>query len=439
MQVEIVQFIDETDTRETESRMKIVFVNRYFYPDQSATSRMVSNLAFALKRAGFEVTAIASRSLHNDQDTVLPAAEIIDGVDIRRFGSTNFGRKHSLGRAIDYLTFHLSAFFWYLQHLTRNDVCVVCTDPPLLSVTSALPIRLKGARMINWIMDLFPEAAIELDMLSAHGVSGRLSLAMRDNSIRHSALIACPTESMARYLRERALPADAIRTIHLWSDCDEIRPVAPQENRLRRQWGLENVFVIGYSGNFGRAHDFTTLLEAAARLRHRDDIRFLLIGGGQQRPAVEEAVHSRGLVNVIFKPLQPAENIAESLSVADAHIVSLLPNLEHCIMPSKFYGVMAAGRPTLFVGDDQGEVAHVIRRSNCGATVAIGDGHMLADTILAWRTSPEHCREMGRRARRFAETEFSSDRAVRHWCEIFRQNETSTDGTPKRYSFGGTP
>ncbi len=402
--------------------MRIIFANRYFFPDQSATSRMVSSLAFSLARAGFEVGVVTSRALHDDREVRLPAQETINGVKVWRIGGSNFGRYRTIGRAMDYLTFHTAALFWWLRHLRQGDVCVICTDPPLLSVSSALPIRLKGARMVNWILDLFPEAAVELEMISARGVPARLSMAMRDKSIRRSALIACPSDSMAGYLRKRALPANAIATVHLWSDCNEIHPVAPQENHLRQQWGLDGVFVVGYSGNFGRAHEFSTMLEAAARLRHRDDIRFLLIGGGQQRPAVEEAVRSRGLANVILKPLQPADQVAESLSVADAHIVSLLPNLEHCVMPSKFYGVMAAGRPTLFVGDKDGEVAQVINRSNCGATIAIGDGRTLAETILEWRTSPERCSDMGRSARRFAEKEFSRDRAVERWCEIFGSN-----------------
>src|SRR5690606_3131947 len=108
-----------------------------------------------------------------------------------------------------------------------------------------------------------------------------------------------------------------------------------------------DAFVVGYSGNFGRAHEFATLLDAAEELLRAPDIRFLMIGEGQQRGFVEAEARRRGLTNILFKPFQPSEMLSESLGVSDVHIVSLLPSLEHCIVPSKFYGVLAAGRPTI--------------------------------------------------------------------------------------------
>jgi glycosyltransferase involved in cell wall biosynthesis len=404
--------------------MRIVFANRYFFPDQSATSRMVSCLAFALAKRGFEVSAITSRTHHDKTDTPLPAEEMVAGVDIKRLWATRFGRKHVLGRAIDYLTFHVSAFLWCLQNLRNGDICVVCTDPPLLSVTTALPVYWRGARMVNWVMDLFPEVAMELGMLSNKSLPGGLSRTLRNWSMRKSAMIVCPTSTMATYLRDHGMADGQVSVMHHWSDGDEIYPVAATENGLRSKWGLQNKFVVGYSGNFGRAHDFSTLVEAAILLNDHDDIHFLMIGGGQQRAHVEEIVRNRKLKNITFKPLQPAGNIAESLSTADAHIVSLIPKLEHCIVPSKFYGVLAAGRPTLFVGDPDGEVARVVASANCGAAVEIGEGGKLADLIVHLKESPDRCAQMGLNARHALDTLFSRDSAVNAWSEVmyrFRQ------------------
>ncbi len=401
--------------------MKIVFANRYFYPDQSATSRMVSGLAFALRRRGFEVTAIASRTFHDQSDVELTAEEMVEGLSVQRLWATRFGRSNILGRAIDYLTFHVSAFFWCLWNLREDDICVVCTDPPLLSVTTALPIRLRRARMVNWVMDLFPEVAMELGMLSNKSLGGTLSRVARNWSMRKSVLVVCPTATMASYLIEHGMERDRVTVMHHWSDGEEIYPVSPVDNRLRTSWGLQDKFVVGYSGNFGRAHDFSTLIEAAVLLSDHDDIQFLLIGGGQQRPHVEEVVRNRELKNVIFKPLQPAENIAESLSTADAHIVSLIPRLEHCIVPSKFYGVLAAGRPTLFIGDGNGEVARVVASADCGAAVKIGEGERLADIIVEMRDSPDRRAQMGLNARRVLDTVFSRENAVGAWSDVMHK------------------
>jgi len=395
--------------------MRIIFANRYFFPDQSATSRMVSSLAFALAAEGIEVTALASRHFHDRQEVRLPARETIEGVDVRRIWTSSFGRSGVAGRAADYATFHLSAAAWWLSHTRRGDICVVCTDPPLLSVTAAGPVRLRGGRMVNWVMDLFPETAMELGMLPREGLLGALSLRLRDRSLDRADLTISPIAAMTRYLSERSSDPQRFVTVHHWSNGEEIRPVPPAENPLRREWGLEGAFVVGYSGNFGRAHEFATLIGAAERLQDHPDIRFLLIGQGKQHTAVRKEAARRGLRNVIFKPFQPSEVLAQSLSAADLHIVSLLPALEYCIVPSKFYGVLAAGRPAIFIGDENGEVATLLRKGACGETVSPGDAEGLAAAILRLKSSPVLCQTMGERARRLLESDFTLPHGVARW------------------------
>ncbi|NRC55967.1 glycosyltransferase family 4 protein [Mesorhizobium sediminum] len=259
--------------------MRIVLVNRYFHPDQSATSRMVSGLAFALAKRGYSVAVVTSRQFHNDNDAVLPARETIQGVEVTRLATSAFGRGSLPGRAADYLSFHVLAAWWMLVNARRGDLCVNCTDPPLLSVATALPIRLRGAALVGWVMDLFPETAIELGMLDRHPRLAALALRLRNWSDRRASLIVCPTGTMARHLA--ATTTTPISVVHHWSDGGEIRPIERQKNELRAQWGLRDKFVVGYSGNFGRAHDFSTLLEAADRLRDQNDIHFLMVGDGR--------------------------------------------------------------------------------------------------------------------------------------------------------------
>jgi glycosyltransferase involved in cell wall biosynthesis len=403
--------------------VRIIFANRYFYPDQSATSRMLTSLAFALAGEGAQVTAIACRRLHDRQDLVLPKSETVSGVEIRRLAGSGFGRSTVVGRAADYSTFHLSAAAWLTANTGPGDVCVVCTDPPLLSVTAALPLAMRGATMVNWVMDLFPEVAIELGMLAPNTMAARLGVALRDWSSRRAALNVCPTDTIARFIEERLTAPEKLAVLQHWSDGDEIFPIARADNRLRKEWGLADKFVVGYSGNFGRAHEFDTLLGAAELLKEHDQIRFLFIGSGQKRSYVEAEVGRRRLPNVLMKPLQPSERLAESLCAADLHVVSLLPQLEHCIIPSKFYGILAAGRPTLFVGDVAGEVARAVVRAKCGAAIEIGQTGALAGQIRAFRDSTELYTTACANARRLFETKHSRDRAVLAWRELMHAIE----------------
>lgn len=398
--------------------MKIIFLNRYFLPDESATSRMVSSLATALAQQNWSVHVITGRHLHDDVSRTLPAAEEISGVKVHRIQTTWFGRGKLVGRALDYVTFHAGAF-WRLLRLTgRGDVCVVCTDPPLLSVTALLPVKWKGGVLVNWIMDLFPEVATELGVLPQRGFMTRACLWLRDLSVRGAWSNIAPTERMARFLRERQVPESRVGVINHWSDGDAIRPMAREACTLRKEWNLEDKFVIGYSGNLGRAHEFDTILNAAALLSHRSDIVFLFVGGGHRRAAVEARVRELALPNVMMKPLQPRARLAECLAVPDVHLVSLLPEMEHFIVPSKFYGIAAAGRPTLFVGDAAGEIATLLRKANCGASVRIGEAEELSRWILELAHSPSLRTSLGKNARALFDTSFSEARGVADWSRL---------------------
>lgn len=395
--------------------MRVVLANRYFHPDQSATSRMVTSLARTLVREGVETVVLASRSYHDRRDEALPARETVDGIEVHRIRTSGFGRDRLVGRAVDYATFHLSAAAWFAANARKDDVCVICTDPPLLSVSAALPIRLRGARMVNWVMDLFPETAMELGLVSPDAFSGKLTIALRDWSMRRSALTICPIDSMARYLATRDIPAESLSVVHHWADRNEITPVEPACNPLRRAWGLGRKFVVGYSGNFGRAHEFATVLDAAERLKRMKSIVFLMVGEGQQRGYVESEVKRRGLTNVVMKPFQPVEKLSESLGAANVHLVSLKPELEHCIVPSKFYGVLAAARPTIFIGDTEGEIGATVRDFECGVALRPGEVDALVAAILHLRHSRVSRTTMGHNARYLMETAYSREYGTAMW------------------------
>jgi colanic acid biosynthesis glycosyl transferase WcaI len=397
---------------------KIIFVNRYFYPDHSATSQMLTDLSFDLARDGYSVSIVTSRQLYDRADAALASEERVGDVRISRIWTTRFGRGGLLGRAVDYVSFYISAFWVLWQAVKRGDVIVAKTDPPLISVVCALATALRGGVLVNWIQDLFPEVATELDV-KAVGPATPLARRLRNWSLRRAACNVVLGELMAQKLREQKIGAESVRIIPNWADGDHIRPLAREDNGLRREWELENKFVVGYSGNLGRAHEFYTILRAAESLRDRDDgVVFLFIGGGAQRTALEQWIDAHNLTNVLFRPYQPKEKLALSLSVPDVHLVCLKPGLEGLIVPSKFYGIAAAGRPTLFVGDPDGEIPRVLNAVNCGYAVRPGDSDGLVKHVLALKSDPEACRKMGLRARAEFERRFNRPRAVAAWKNL---------------------
>jgi glycosyltransferase involved in cell wall biosynthesis len=168
----------------------------------------------------------------------------------------------------------------------------------------------------------------------------------------------------------------------------------------------------------GRAHEYATLLQAAQILCSASDVVFLMIGGGANMQPLRSAVEHHQLRNFIFLPYQPRDALADSLAAADVHLISLLPALEGLIVPSKFYGILAAGRPAIFVGDTDGELARRMSDGACGEVVAVGDGAALADKIQALQRQPEQAREQGARARTLFERHYTLECATKKWRQL---------------------
>lgn len=374
--------------------MKLVFFNRYYWPDRSATSQLLTDLATALAAAGHEVFVIAGNREQDPAAPRLPARARDRGVEVRRLRSTGLARFGLPGRAFDYLFFYLAAFAFALVHVRRDDVVIAKTDPPLLGAVLAPALRVKGAALVNWLQDLYPEIAEELGVLRPSPLTAMLRW-LRNRSLRQARVNVVIGERM----RERVLalaPAAAVAVIPNWSEPLSCPPSPALDNPYRRQLGLGDPVVFGYSGNLGRAHRFEALLAAGARLHERRDLHFLVIGDGPQLPAVRQA--AQGFANWSFLPPQPRERLADALGAIDVHIVSLEPRLEGLVLPSKIYGVLAAGRPCIFIGAADGEVAALLQRHDCGMTVAAEDSTGLVKAFERYASDPELRRGHGRNA-----------------------------------------
>ena len=399
---------------------RVVFVNRFFYPDISATSQMLTDLATRLASSGIDVHVICSRRYyHASGGDPLPRREKTIGVEVHRIWSTGFSRLGLLGRTLDYLSFYISAFWSMLAIIRRGDVLVVKTDPPMLSVCGALAARLRGATLVNWLQDIFPEIATCLWASPMPRWLDDRVRRLRDWSLRAAALNVVLGERMATYLHQRGLPETRVRIIENWADDELIVPMSPRASLLREQLELHDRFVVSYSGNLGRAHEHQTILEAAQRLANDPDFVFLMVGGGAKMTLLREEVTRRRLRNFIFLPYRTREALSDSLGAADVHLVCLMPGLEDFVVPSKFYGVLAAARPVIYVGHPDGDLPRLIRETGCGSVV--GDGMTLAGELQSLKADPERRRTGAERAREILLERFAANRQARSWRAALRE------------------
>lgn len=425
--------------------MRAIFINRFFYPDHSATSQMLSDLAFGLAERGVRVTVITSRLAYTNKGGKNASFETINGVEIQRIWTTRFGRSHLIARSIDYLTFYLSSIYVLSRITARGDVIVAMTDPPMLAVIAAPIAKLHGAFLVTWLQDMFPEIAQVLGVGKRLGqFSFSLLRWLRDISLRRADMNVAIGCLMAKRLCQTNIPTGRICVIPNWADTDNVTPIGHDDNGLRSEWNLSGHFVVGYSGNLGRAHDIETLLNAISMTESSNvapgprSVRWLFIGGGHGFECLKREAKRRNFQSVQFRPYQRRENLSQSLSAADAHIVTLKPELEGLIVPSKFYGIAAAGRPILFIGAEDGESAHLIERHQCGITITNGDSTALVAAVRSLAQNPEHSHDMGLRARKACRKHYNKTRALDAWtqmlAEIITSESRSLPGVTPDYS-----
>jgi glycosyltransferase involved in cell wall biosynthesis len=401
---------------------RLIFVNRFFFPDFSATSQLLSDLAFHLASRGREVHVVTSAQIYDAPrapDASLPVFETINGVQVHRVPTTRFGRRSLVGRSFDYLTFYRSAWRCLVELARPGDLIVAKTDPPLLSVAVMSAARRSGTGYMNWLQDLYPEVATALDVPIIRGPLARQLARWRDRSLQAAEANVVVGELMAEKLAALGVAPARIHVIANWCNDSELRPVPQTENRLRRAWGIQDKFVFGYSGNLGRAHEFSTVLAAAARLRSDACFVFLMIGGGRRYEELRSAAEGQGLAGAFrFLPYQPRDSLAQSLGASDAHWVSLNPKLEGLIIPSKFYGIAAAGRPVVMIGDPQGELGRLVATHQCGFVVRPGDADALVAALQRLANEPDTAAEMGARARQLLEARFSRTQTLERWRQL---------------------
>lgn len=396
--------------------MKLIFFNRFFFPDTSATSQIVSDLAFHLASAGHEVHVVTSRVPGGDA-----TLEELRGVHIHRVAKAIHGPHGLLRRATAYLHFYRGAREAARRLVQTGDVVVLKTDPPLLSVALGPLVRRRGAKVVAWLQDIFPEVAREYGVPAMGWPLGSVLRHARNRSLREADQVVVIGHRMAQRLaRDENIPRKSVQVIHNWADGEAIRPLEPAANALRRAWKLEPYFVVGYSGNLGRVHEFDTILDAAARLKADSGIRFLIIGRGPRLPEVKARAEREGLPNVRFEEHQERGALAESLGAADVHLSVLKPGFEGLVHPSKLYGIMAAGRPTVFIGAPTGETASILADTQAGLTVQSGDAQGLASALLSLRDHPDVRERMGESARRAFEERFSMSIAIQKWESLLK-------------------
>ncbi len=395
------------------ARVRIVLLNQFYPPDVAPTGRYLHDLACALVAKGHAVTVIASRHAYGGGGD-FEAREELDGVQVIRLSGSGFGRESYLGKIADY-TAYVAGLARELARTTRPDLVVALTTPPFLGLLAKLIADARKARHAHWVMDLYPDA------MQAHGIvrdalayKALQALARRGFAGASTVLTLGPVmaERVSRYVGE----GTRVDWVPLWT-LDGIAPAsdaACAALRVQRGWEPERTVLL-YSGNLGLGHRFEEFLDAASELGPTGP-RWIFSGNGRGRPIVDQFIAQNPGLPVRLLPHVPTDELAPHLCSADIHLASVDPAWDGLILPSKVQGSFAVGKPVLFVGSAEHEIARWVRESQGGWHVLPGDAKGLARLLRD--ISPAERRERGICARRFAQERFDARTNIDRVAEL---------------------
>ncbi len=405
------------------SRQSLLLVNQHYYPDVASTGQHLTDLAEYLAREGYAVQVLCGGARYVSGRMTVPDREVRNGVSIRRLRTTAFGRRNHLGRLVDYASYYVQVLFALLFGRQRDGV-IFLTTPPLLCVLGAVARVLRGQRYGVWSMDMHPDAEIASGMLRPRSPVALVLRWLNAVGYRLADVVIDLGPFMKRRIIDMGVDADRTRTVHVWSRAEEIVPMPRERNRLIDELGLRDKFVVMYSGNAGIVHDFGDILEAMRRLRDDPDVHFLFVGDGPRRAEIERYVLEHDIRNFEYRGYFAREHLKWSLSVGDAHLISLNRAFVGVSVPGKLYGIMAAGRPALFVGPRHCETGEAVLRAGCGAVIDPQDtdaAGSIVEAILGWRRNSGVAKELGRRARSAFLEAYEREPNCRAFARVIRE------------------
>lgn len=397
------------------SQLRLVFLNQYFPPDTAATARVAAQLArrLALRH---RVTVVAGRPSYDPTERhpwSLFSREVRGQLVIERVGSTTLRRHGFLGRLLNYLTY--LALAAPRAAFVPTDAVIGMTDPPVLGIMGALLARIRHRPFIYCVQDLYP------DLVSALGLRiPRPFLRVWERvhrwALHSAARVLVLGEDMQARIVTKGVDPTRISVVRTGAPVPASLPT--NDHLIIGQIRDVSSFVVMHAGNLGFYGAWDTLLTAAASLRD-DDVHFVFIGDGAEGGRLRRLAAS--IPSVRFLPYRPAQELPYVLAAADLHVVTVRQGLEGLVVPSKLYGILAAGRPVLVVASEHSDAAKIVRRYGCGLVADPDNPQSVVKAIKVARGDPAGLLEMAARAR-IAGQDFDEARQLEEFSAIVEES-----------------
>ena len=400
--------------------MRILILTEGFPPETKSCSTLFFELAESLVKKGHAVSVITRMPRYNvaagtDLNNI-PAREILSGIKVRRMQTPPLARNIPIIRGLEHFLLGW-IFFW--GGLSEGDLDIILSySPPLpLCIAGYWLARVKKARSVANIQDLYPQTVIDLGLLKNKFLI-RLSKLMERAVYQNSSVLTVHSEGNRDYLLSQGANADRVKIVHNWVDTDLVKP-GPKNNEFSRKYGLDSKFIISFAGVMGFAQGLEVIVKAAEKLKDKKEIVFIMVGDGVKRPELEHLAADLKLNNLKFIPTQPRDLYPQVLHASDICLVTLGKDLLTPVVPGKLLSIMASGRPVVASIPLSGDTPKIINDCRCGIAVEAGRAELLAEAILKLYNDRSLAREMGQNGRQAAEKLFSRATGVSAYENIF--------------------
>lgn len=406
-------------------RKNLLIYAHYYYPDVASTGQILTELAEGLKDS-FHTTVICTVPSYTGKISQYYRKhkyyyENINGVDVLRIRVPEFRKNFALSRIYNILSYFVSAISATFR-VERQDYVFTISQPPILGgMLGVIGKRVKRAKLIYNIQDFNPEQIQAVEFTHNKLLLG-LMMALDKHSCHRADKVIVVGRDMVETLQNRFSNLPTYAYINNWINEEEIVPLPAADERVMQfkgKYGLQGKFVIMYSGNIGLYYDLVNIVKVIKEFREYTDVVFAFIGEGSVLEELKGLQREHEITNMVFIPYQDKSSLVYSLNAGDVHFVVNARGIKGVSVPSKLYGVMAAGKPVLGVLEEGSEARLIVNEAKCGLSVSPGDYqaiYQLIETFIGMKGSAE-LKKMGNMGRDYLLNYLTKDVSIRKYCD----------------------
>ena len=405
-------------------KKSIKLLSEYFYPEPTATGKLITQLGGELSRRGFEVEVYTRQPNYREKGKVkLPRREMYNGIKVNRLSCIQLNKENFLFRIINWFSFLFYLIISLFLKSSSKDILLIVTNPPVLPFVGLLFNVIRGQRFIPIVYDVYPDIAVALEVVKENSFFVKIWQRLNNLLYERASKIVVIGNRMRGTIINNAganFSESKIKVIYNWEDPEFIKPLNKKDNTFAKKNGYNSVLTVLYSGNFGLYNDLLTIINAVKKAQNLP-VRFVFIGDGTQKKKVKKLVQDKDLKNVDFYPYQPLDRLPETLTCADISAVSEDRRVNGLCSSSKLYSSLASGQAVLALVNKDSDVAEIVRRCDCGFIVNQGDADQVVNRLKFFLCNGDELGRMGKRARKHFEEYYTIKDSIEKYVRMLEE------------------